>query len=951
MYARSVVIAIAFGLFPGISLAAGCESLAVGSRGSDVSALQTFLVTQYSNFNASYVTGYFGPVTETAVKQWQNEHGIQAIGIVGPQTRAAMNLSCTAATPVSTPAQVAPVSGVPGMCPIIDRALSIGARGSDVTMLQQFFITQNLLSSDSATGFFGQLTQAAVQGWQRSQGVVSSGTPITTGYGVVGRLTLASILRACTTTPVATTTPTTTTCEHAAPSSGCFWQAGTACANDRLICAGGGGGGGASGGSGGSGCIPDSSSPQTQTLACPSGQTGGITQTRISSCVYGASTPVWGSWQTTANTCVVNSNPSDALVQATYTLVLKRLPAAAELAAGGTMLSSSSISELITSLIASPLFASTHIGFGSNDANSVAALYTLLFGRTASPSEISYWNNKSISLSDVIRSMLASAEFLRDHPELVAPTNTCAYGVGTGVDTGPSLAACFNLTRTQALLVPGIYTLKTNIDISKRGTPLQIATKGFETQTTGSTLAPCLATDQDTRCAVLTAANDNDNGPLLTTGTANTITGLNLTYIGFDGNITGRRQYFGNTYWDNTFGLNNSIRNNQANVLLYCTSCSFVGIGSVRAVAASGFIFNGAEGNFYNDVFRENGNGLNRYQNFGQWADGLTVVSGRDVHIQNSQFSDNSDINLIVGGGTNSYIANNTIRANDNFAFGGLMLDGFNISSNYDFTGAIIENNTIDCGVNAYCGIGLDVGSYFWYTVLPSGGATPPVQGATVRNNMVSNTRQGIGIYGAQGTVFAGNSVAGAGGYQLADVQGTKSGITSLVDESLASGQVISWNSVSILPTSGRLIPSLNFSQNPSGTTINQLYYSYKILPSIKTARDFYTWMYSCILGRQPTDSDLVYWTSQSVTSNTLNTTYHTFFSVPEYTNKNTSDQVYVNQLYQCALFRESDIAGNAYLLNLLQNQNRDAALTSILASAEFGNTIGPLLSTALNSH
>jgi hypothetical protein len=50
--------------------------------------------------------------------------------------------------------------------------------------------------------------------------------------------------------------------------------------------------------------VPDTSSPQTQTLACPAGQTGAITQIRTSSCGSGV-TPTWSTWATTNNTCTV----------------------------------------------------------------------------------------------------------------------------------------------------------------------------------------------------------------------------------------------------------------------------------------------------------------------------------------------------------------------------------------------------------------------------------------------------------------------------------------------------------------------------------------------------------------------------------------------------------------------------------------------------------------------
>ena len=69
------------------------------------------------------------------------------------------------------------------------RKLYRGLSGSDVTTLQQFLISQGLLTQRSATGYFGALTEAAVQKWQSQKGIVSSGTPSTSGYGAVGPMT------------------------------------------------------------------------------------------------------------------------------------------------------------------------------------------------------------------------------------------------------------------------------------------------------------------------------------------------------------------------------------------------------------------------------------------------------------------------------------------------------------------------------------------------------------------------------------------------------------------------------------------------------------------------------------------------------------------------------------------------------------------------------------------
>jgi hypothetical protein len=75
----------------------------------------------------------------------------------------------------------------------LTRNLSFGSSGTDVSSLQQFLISQGHLSSGNATGYFGPLTQAAVQSFQRAQGIVTTGTVQTTGYGLVGIRTRAAL--------------------------------------------------------------------------------------------------------------------------------------------------------------------------------------------------------------------------------------------------------------------------------------------------------------------------------------------------------------------------------------------------------------------------------------------------------------------------------------------------------------------------------------------------------------------------------------------------------------------------------------------------------------------------------------------------------------------------------------------------------------------------------------
>jgi hypothetical protein len=48
-------------------------------------------------------------------------------------------------------------------CPVLTRTLTRGSRGSDVTPLQTYLISQSLLAKGSATGYFGAMTEVAVK--------------------------------------------------------------------------------------------------------------------------------------------------------------------------------------------------------------------------------------------------------------------------------------------------------------------------------------------------------------------------------------------------------------------------------------------------------------------------------------------------------------------------------------------------------------------------------------------------------------------------------------------------------------------------------------------------------------------------------------------------------------------------------------------------------------------
>lgn len=141
--------------------------------------------------------------------------------VVIPQIAKAVTIDELLAQIASLQAQILALqgggsSGGTGTGLNLTTSLNPGARGQAVTDLQ------TALKSDSAlypeglvTGFYGSLTTAAVQRFQAKYGIVSSGTPTTTGYGRVGPLTRAKLnevfggTATTPTTPGTGTTPTT----------------------------------------------------------------------------------------------------------------------------------------------------------------------------------------------------------------------------------------------------------------------------------------------------------------------------------------------------------------------------------------------------------------------------------------------------------------------------------------------------------------------------------------------------------------------------------------------------------------------------------------------------------------------------------------------------------------------------------------------------------------------
>ncbi|MEK7628335.1 MAG: DUF4214 domain-containing protein [Patescibacteria group bacterium] len=619
------------------------------------------------------------------------------------QTQVQALMARLTALQAQTTTSAAPPGGGAAPCPTLVRNLSRGMRGSDVTQLQQFLISQNLLASDSATGFFGAMTEIAVKQWQSKNSIASAGTSATTGYGAVGPKTRAVIKAGCAAPSVRMPANTardgnSAICEEylllKSQNNIALFMArhldydlfinGDICMSTFLHTN--------SPGVPNAPNVPTtpvSCTPltqQTQIVSCPAGQTGSITQTRTSLCATGASTPMWGAWTTTANTCVITR------------------------------------------------------------------------------------------------------------------TNTITCGADVvnnpSVDAASSLQACIAQAANTIELVPGRYYIASTLDIGNRSN-VTIQTKGV------SAGSACLQAGA-AACAIITASSQNA-GPVLfkSTGASN----LTLSYIALDGNNALRRATLNNPTWIGGSAYNAKVHG--------CTDCRFNGFASVRAPQGTGMEFEGDRAVFENSLFRDNGWGQLMYPAGSAWADGLTIWSSDDIVIRNSEFSNNSDINLILGDAPRAVIENNVIKNTYNFAFGAFMLDNYNGTQAGRFDGAIIRNNNIDCGY-AMCGIGINVGGKLWYPA-------PLISGGTITNNTVTGAKQGILINGASGVTVINNQIVATGTYVKNNCSTNAIGLTSGESASISGNNVAV--GLNLLAGCGpAILPDLLLQQTGTDPQITKLY-------------------------------------------------------------------------------------------------------------------------------
>ncbi len=151
------------------------RTLRLGSSGDDVRQLQGFLKQFPDIYPEGLETGYFGARTDAAVRRFQEKHGIEPAGVVGPKTRAKLaELTAESKRPIrleTDEARVHPYRNVE-----IDEAVTRGSSGKNVEKVQEFLgMFPDIYPNGRASGFYGVETEQAVKKFQRKVGLKETG--------------------------------------------------------------------------------------------------------------------------------------------------------------------------------------------------------------------------------------------------------------------------------------------------------------------------------------------------------------------------------------------------------------------------------------------------------------------------------------------------------------------------------------------------------------------------------------------------------------------------------------------------------------------------------------------------------------------------------------------------------------------------------------------------------
>jgi hypothetical protein len=269
---------------------------------------------------------------------------------------------------------------------------------------------------------------------------------------------------------------------------------------------------------------------------------------------------------------------------------------------------------------------------------------------------------------------------------------------------------------------PG-YILKTGLTISRSGTVL-------------TTAGPDKA---------LFLAHPDLFKPMLTVNT--NVSGYELSDVIFDGNLPNRNradECSGYRY----FGFNLQLRG---------TNFLIRHIDSIRAMCGTAAEVAGSNFTIRNSYFADNGRSKAEAQAVIEpWADGITLLKCDRGLVHNNDLKDNTDIDIVVGGGFGCFISDNTISHTTKHAFAGLHIGWFREGGG-NHEGGVYSGNIIASELDQLA-FGIIVGYHPWDVnqQVPNAGS--------VLDNAATGAVVNLAVDGIQAGEILRNSVSDARG-------------------------------------------------------------------------------------------------------------------------------------------------------------------------------------------
>ena len=155
------------------------ETLKRGDKDIEVEHLQEVLARDEGLYPEKLITGYFGILTEQALKKFQKRHNLSQTGITDSATQQKLSIVSRSSVKLEIPEDMI----------IFNRNLSRGNQGDDVAALQKFLVYEGSYTAAVVDGNYGQATVQAVKIFQKKYGI----KPVSGYYGPKTRHRLKEI--------------------------------------------------------------------------------------------------------------------------------------------------------------------------------------------------------------------------------------------------------------------------------------------------------------------------------------------------------------------------------------------------------------------------------------------------------------------------------------------------------------------------------------------------------------------------------------------------------------------------------------------------------------------------------------------------------------------------------------------------------------------------------------